>query len=252
MKKLLMLLAAVTLVVGCKSQELPQNYTTDSSKGHFIAEDKKATKIAVTGGGGSHDFLKFFGIADGKVLSENGENTVIYSEDVGEIGKLIPAMDVLMLTNNQPLDATVKNAIFNQVNEGKLDMLIYHPSTWYNWEDWPEYNKQLVGGGSRSHEELQEFEVIIKKPDHPVMKGVPTRFRIVDELYRWEKDSAAEIEVLAIGKGLESGEEYPVVWIVKHPKAKIVGNTLGHDERAHSHEAYKAILKNGLDWVKGE
>lgn len=252
MKKTAILLAVLGLVVCCKSQELPKDYKTDRSAAHFVSGNKKATKIAITGGGGSHDFLKFFGIADGGILSENGANTVIYSEDVKEIGALVPAVDILMLTNNQPLDATAKGAIFSQVNAGKLNMLIYHPSTWYNWEDWPEYNKQLVGGGSRSHEKLQEFEVTVVKPDHPIMQGVPKTFRIVDELYRWEKDPAAEIEVLAMSKGLESGEEYPTVWIVKHPKAKIVGNTLGHDERAHGLEVYQTILKNSLDWVKNQ
>ncbi len=252
MKRTVMLLAVVGITFGCKTQELAKEYKKDTSAGHFVSDNKKATQIAITGGGGSHEFLKFFGITDGEILSEKGENTVIYSEDVEEIGTLVPAVDILMLTNNQPLNATVKEAIFSQVNNGKLNLLIYHPSTWYNWEDWPEYNKQLVGGGSRSHEDLQEFEVTVVKPDHPIMKGVPKTFRIVDELYRWEKDPAAEIEVLAMSKGLESGEEYPTVWIVKHPKAKIVGNTLGHDERAHDLEAYRTILRNSLDWVKKE
>ncbi|MEQ8418734.1 MAG: ThuA domain-containing protein, partial [Arenibacter algicola] len=94
------------------------------------------------------------------------------------------------------------------------------------------------------------FEVRVVKPDHPIMKGVPSKFRIVDELYRWEKDPEAEIEVLALSRGLKSGEEYPTVWIVKHPKAKIVGNTLGHDERAHGHKAYQTILKNSVNWVE--
>lgn len=251
MKKITFVLAVLGMAVGCKSPKLPQAYKTDKSAGHFVAVTKNALRIAVTGGGGSHDFLKFFGIADGEILSENGSNTVIYTEDVEEMGALVPAVDVLMLTNNQPLDGTAKSAIFSQVNSGKLNMLIYHPSTWYNWEDWPEYNKQLVGGGSRSHEKLQEFEVIVSKPNHPIMKDVPAKFRIVDELYRWEKDpNGTDIEVLAVGKGLESGEEFPVVWIVKHPKAKIIGNTLGHDERAHGLKAYQTLLKNSLDWVK--
>ena len=130
-------------------------------------------------------------------------------------------------------------------------MLIYHPSTWYNWKDWPEYNKELVAGGSQSHEKLQEFEVQVIQPNHPIMKDVPSTFRIVDELYRWEKDpEGPEIKVLAIGRGLESGEEFPAVWIVKHPHAPIVVNTLGHDERAHSLPAYQTILHNSLNWVK--
>lgn len=238
------------MAFGCKAQELPKNYKTDKAAGHFISKKKNATKIAIMGGGGSHDFLTFFGVADGEILGKKGANTVIYTENVEELNALVPRVEVLMLTNNQPLGATAKTAIFDRVDAGKLNLLIYHPSTWYNWKDWPEYNRQLVGGGSRSHEELQEFEVIVTRPDHELMKGVPSTFRIVDELYRWEKDpEGADIEVLAIGKGLESGEEFPVVWIVKHPKAKIIGNTLGHDERAHGLEAYRTILENSRDWV---
>ncbi|MDX1365483.1 MAG: ThuA domain-containing protein, partial [Arenibacter latericius] len=210
---------------------------------------KDAQKISVMGGGSSHDFLKYFGIVDGEILSDGGKNTVIYTEKPEELGSLIANTDVLLLSNNKPLDNNTKNAILSRVNEGKMNLLIYHPSIWYNWEDWPEYNKNLVGGGSRSHENLQEFEVRVVKPDHPIMKGVPSTFRIVDELYRFKKDPDAEIEVLAVGRGVESGEEYPAVWVVKHPTAKIVANTLGHDERAHGLKAYQTILKNSSKWV---
>lgn len=223
-----------------------------TAPGSYISEDKDAPVIAVMGGGGSHDFLKFFGIADGKILGDNGKNTVIYTENSRELGTLLPMADVLLLSNNKPLDNDTRNAIFSRIEEGSMNLLLYHPSTWYNWEDWPEYNKKLVGGGSRSHEDLQEFEVIVVKPDHPIMKGVPSKFRIVDELYRWEKDPEAEIEVLAVGRGLKSGEEYPAVWIVKHPTAKIVGNTLGHDERAHDLKAYQTILGNSSEWLAKE
>ncbi|MCK0188980.1 PVC-type heme-binding CxxCH protein [Arenibacter sp. F20364] len=223
-----------------------------TAPGSYISENENAAKISVMGGGGSHDFLKFFGIADGEILSDGGGNTVIYSENSRELGTLLPTTEVLLLSNNKPLDKNTRNTIMSRVNSGKMNMLIFHPSTWYNWEDWPEYNKTLVGGGSRSHEDLQEFEVRVVKPDHPLMKGVPSKFRIVDELYRWKKDPGAEIEVLAVSRGLKSGEEYPTVWIVKHPKAKIVGNTLGHDERAHEHKAYKTILRNSVEWILKE
>ena len=220
-----------------------------SAPGSYISEIKDAQKISVMGGGSSHDFLKYFGIVDGEILSDGGKNTVIYTEKPEELGSLIANTDVLLLSNNKPLDNNTKNAILSRVNEGKMNLLIYHPSIWYNWEDWPEYNKNLVGGGSRSHENLQEFEVRVVKPDHPIMKGVPSTFRIVDELYRFKKDPDAEIEVLAVGRGVESGEEYPAVWVVKHPTAKIVANTLGHDERAHGLKAYQTILKNSSKWV---
>ncbi len=218
--------------------------------GTYTSMDPNATKITMMGGGGSHDFLNQFGIKDGKVLSNNGKNQVVYTEDSAQLNTLLNTTDVLFISNNKPFDKTTQKTIFTKINEG-MPMMIYHPSTWYNWKDWPAYNKELVGGGSTSHEELQEFDVIIKKPNHPILKGVPRKFRIFDELYRWKKDpEGTEIEVLAIGRGIKSGEEYPVLWIVKHPKAKIVSNTLGHDERAHNLPAYEKILRNTLEWIK--
>ncbi len=240
MKKTGILIILLSIVISVKAQD-----------GNYISKKKNATKVTILGGGGaSHNFLKLFGIADGKVLNNKGRNTVRYTEDSDELISLLPNTDILMLTNNRPIGADAKIKIFEEVNAGNVNLLINHPSTWYNWKDWPEYNKQLVGGGSRSHEKLQEFEVRVVKPDHPIMKGVPAKFRIIDELYRWEKDpEGVDVEVLAIGKGIESGAEYPLIWIVNHPSAKIIGNTLGHDERAHDHEAYKTILRNSLEWV---
>ncbi|MBY5960145.1 ThuA domain-containing protein [Membranicola marinus] len=220
-----------------------------SAPGSYISENTDAPQIAAIGGGGSHDFLKYFGLADGEILSDHGKNTVLYTEDPEALRTMLPSTDLLFLTNNKPFDPKTRMAIMDRVNSGKMNMLIYHPGTWYNWADWPEYNKTLVGGGSRSHEALQEFEVEVVKPDHPIMRGVPGTFRIVDELYRWEKDPEASIEVLAIGRGLESGDTFPVVWVVDHPAANIVANTLGHDERAHGLKAYQTILKNSMEYL---
>lgn len=230
--------------------QMMQGVIEVSPKGSYISDDPNAMKIANMGGGSSHDFENLFGIQDGKLLHQGGTNTVNYTESSAELTALLGDADVLMISNNKAFSTEAKEAILLHVNNG-LPMLVMHPSTWYNWEDWPVYNKEIVAGGSRSHEKLQEFEVIVKKPNHPIMKGVPRRFKIVDELYRWKHDpTGPNVEVLAIGRGLESGEEYPVVYTVAHAKSKIVGNTLGHDERAHSLKAYQTIMKNTLNWLK--
>ena len=232
---------------------LMQGILKVSPKGSYAAEYPNALNVAVMGGGSSHDFLKFFGIADGTIMSQNGKNAINYTESSSQLETWLDDADILVISNNKAFDAATKESIFSRVNNG-MPMLIYHPSIWYNWQDWPEYNRELVSGGSKSHEKLQEFEVQVVKHIHPIMKGVPRKFRITDELYRYEKDpEGPEIEVLAIGKGLESGAEFPVVWIVKHDKAPIVCNTLGHDERAHGLKlflAYQTILNNSFNWVK--
>ncbi|MEA1784856.1 PVC-type heme-binding CxxCH protein [Arenibacter sp. GZD96] len=231
---------------------LMQGVIIVTAPGSYISENKDAQKITVMGGGSSHDFLNYFGVADGNVLHQDDKNTVLYTENTKELGALLPQTDILLLSNNKPLDVDTRALLLARIREGKMHTLIYHASHWYNWEDWPVYNKEIVGGGSRSHEDLQEFEVTVLKADHPIMKGVTRKFRIVDELYRWEKDPSADIEVLAVGKGLKSGEEFPLIWVVKHSTAKIVGNTLGHDERAHNHEDYKKILQNSIVWLGKE
>ena len=227
-----------------------QGILTVTKPGTYLAKKENAIRVASMGGGGSHEFLRFFGIDDGRVLSQNGEVEVRYTESSNELWSWLPDSDVLYISNNKPFNEKTKASIFQRVDQG-MSMLIYHPSTWYNWKDWPEFNRELVGGGSKSHEKLQEFEVEVIKPNHPIMKGVPQSFRIIDELYRWEQDpEGTEIEVLAIARGIESRAEYPAVWIVKHPKAKIICNTLGHDDDAHSLPAYQTLLRNSLNWVK--
>ncbi len=221
-----------------------------TAPGNYISDDPEAPQLTITGGGGSHDFLKQYGVNDGRLLSMNGEVTVRYTENTSNLGAMLSDTDVLLISNNKPFDVASQQAIFKRVNEG-MRLMINHPGAWYNWKDWPKYNKELVGGGSTSHEKYQEFEVIVNKPDHPIMKGVPARFRITDELYRFKADKqATPIEVLATGRGLESGEEFPVVWIVKHDKTRIVCNTLGHDDKAHQLPAYKTLLLNSFKWVK--
>ena len=85
---------------------------------------------------------------------------------------------------------------------------------------------------------------------HPITKDVPPAFEITDELYNYAADPAGNpIEVLAEATSPKTGKSFPQVWIVKHPKARIVGLTLGHDARAHDLPAYQTLLKNAVNWA---
>jgi type 1 glutamine amidotransferase len=211
--------------------------------------DSKGPVILTVGGGQHHDFERWTHQADSATLGAMGA-TVSYTEDPDKILPALAKIDVLYLSNNKPIpDPETRKAIFNFVDEGKGLMLV-HSSLWYNWRDWPEYNRDLAGGGSRSHPPLGEFEVTVVDGDHPIMEGVPEKFTIVDELYRFEKDDKGpEIHVLAVGKETGTENIFPVVWTVEHPKRRIVCNTLGHDGRAHEHPAFKSLLKNSVRWL---
>lgn len=206
-------------------------------------------RVLMVGGGGSHDFGRWYGQEDTKTIESSGPYDVTYTERTDSIPAYLKQSDLLILTNNQPIDEKGQAAVTQFVEKGH-GLLLLHAAVWYNWADWPAYNLNYVGGGSKSHEKFQEFKNYVVNPAHPITQGVPKKFEFADELYRHIPDPQAKgISVLVIGQSKETDEVYPVVFTVKHPKAKIAGITLGHDEHSHQHDAYRKLLTNALNWI---
>lgn len=211
------------------------------------AQTKK--QVLLVGGGSSHDFERWYQQEDVKTIEQSGEFSVRYTDRTDSIAHYLKTTDVLVLSNNQPIDEAGQKAIMKFAKKGK-GLVLLHAAVWYNWADWPAYNAELVGGGSRSHENVQVFKNYVVHPAHPVTQGVSPRFDFSDELYRHEFDPEGNsAEVLVIGQSIETDAVYPVVYTVKHPKAKVVGITLGHDEHSHEHPDYKTLLQNAVKWV---
>ena len=210
-------------------------------------------RTLLVGGGSSHDFNRWFNLADVATLRAAGGVSVNYTERYGEVISQLSKIQVLGWSANQPQkDPVLRQSLLDYANSGK-GLVLLHPGNWYIWNDWAEWNREFVGGGARSHDRYGEFEVTVTQPNHPLMKGVPTTFKISDELYHFQKDEqAAAIEVLAVGKNLTTGKTYPQVWITKHPKARIANITLGHDGLSHDHPAYKQLLINAVHWAANE
>ncbi|MDQ6761361.1 MAG: ThuA domain-containing protein [Bacteroidota bacterium] len=209
----------------------------------------KSLRVLMVGGGSSHDFDKWYRQTDAKTLERDGLATVRYISDTDSILYYLPNMDVLYLSNNQPINnQQVRQAIFNHVNSGK-GLILSHAALWYNWKDWPEYNMQLAGGGSGEHDAYGTFEVVVVNRNHPVMQNVAGTFILKDELYHYIAAPAGPgIEVLANAVAKDSDKTYPSVFVVKHPKARIVGIALGHDSESHNIIPYQILLRNAVKW----
>lgn len=210
-------------------------------------------KTFMVGGGSSHDFDRWFNKADTAILSRDGLASANYTDKMSEIVAGLKDADVLYQSTNQKIDdVATRKAIFDFANAGK-GIVIVHAGMWYNWPDWTEYNKVLAGGGARGHDRFGEFEVNLDVTDHPVMKGVPASFKITDELYYAKfEETGTPVQVLATAKNLTNGKTFPSVWIVKHPKARIVCIALGHDAKAHDLPAYQTLLRNAVTWAAGK
>lgn len=215
------------------------------------------TRVLVIGGGSSHDFAKFFGTTDVTTLKAAGF-AVHYTEDRDQAAAELAKADVAIISVNRKFFDTTsyRKALFDFAAAGK-GIIMLHPGTWYGYAGWPELNAQIVGGGSRGHDKIHPFEVKAVKADHPVMKDVPASFTVEDELYYMNAEGTppgtAEIEVLAETSNSDKYQKpHPSVWITKHPKARIVGIALGHDQRVHDMQAFQTLLINAAGWAAGK
>jgi type 1 glutamine amidotransferase len=220
-----------------------------ASDGHHVAKGKPV-RVLLIGGGASHDYNRWFNVADSALLNGTGKATAEYLEPQQVTLAAVQSADVLVISANKAFpDSAVREAIFAHANAGK-GLVLLHPGLWYNWADWPEYNRVLAGGGSRGHDKLGEFEVLVTPPGHPLLKGVPASFKITDELYWFEPDpNGTPVQVLATTHSKQKNKDYPQVFVIQHPKTRIVGLTLGHDGQAHEHPAYRQLLENSVLWT---
>jgi putative heme-binding domain-containing protein len=226
---------------------------------HPIVWEPGKTRVLVIGGGSSHKFAEFFGTTDVATLRAAGY-TVNYTEDRDQAAAELAGADVAVISVNRQFFDTpeYRKALFAFAAAGK-GLVMLHPGTWYGFVKWPELNAQIVGGGARGHDKLGAYSVNILKPEHPIMKGVPTTFEVFDELYyiNAEPDKipagTSPIEVLAqTSPSIKYKAPHPVAWITAHPKARIVGLTLGHDERVHDLAAFRTLLANAVKWASGK
>jgi type 1 glutamine amidotransferase len=159
-----------------------------------------------------------------------------------------------MSTNQAGFSAPVfRKALTDFLDAGKGAVFL-HPGVWYNFRDWPEFNKVFLGGGSRGHDKISEFDVNVVKPDHPAMRGLPATFKITDELYYvMPEDGASPMEILAKTSPSEGKKiEHASVWTVPHKHGRILCIAPGHDGRAHELPEFQKLLINGVAWAAGK
>ena len=216
------------------------------------------TKVLVIGGGSSHNFAQFFGGTDVATLEAAGLS-VQYTEDRDQAAAELAKADVAVISVNRQFFDTpeYRKAVFDFAAAGK-GLVMLHPGTWYGFAQWPELNAAIVGGGARGHDKIARFSVNAVKPAHPIMKGVPATFEVEDELYYLNAEpdkvppGTAAIDVLAeTSPSVKFGKPHPAVWTTTHAQARIVGITLGHDQRTHDHPAFKTLLANAVTWAAG-
>jgi type 1 glutamine amidotransferase len=217
------------------------------------------TRVLMIGGGSSHPYNTVYHPLDTAILEAAGY-TVNYTEDRDQAAAELGGADVAVLSvNRRYFDAPeYRQALMDFAARGK-GIVLLHAGVWQMWPQWPEFYAQIVGGMARSHDRLAPFMVTVTKPAHPVMQGLPATFTVEDELYHMNAEpdetpaGTAAIDVLAETQpSARYMKPHPSIWVTAHPRARIVGIAIGHDQRVHVLPAFKTLLVNAVTWTAGK
>lgn len=124
---------------------------------------------------------------------------------------------------------------------------------YFRWRD-GKIVRDASPGKTGSHGPMQEFQVVVRDPNHPVTQGMPTSFmQCKDELYGWLRGSGKNLKVLATAfapkeKG-GADEHEPVLFTVTYGKGRVFFNALGHTENELKSVAFIATFQRGAEWA---
>ncbi|MBI5088031.1 MAG: ThuA domain-containing protein [Actinobacteria bacterium] len=120
------------------------------------------------------------------------------------------------------------------------------------FDDWPVWGEILGGrwNWDRSwHPAPGVVEVDPRSPAagerHPIVDGLEP-FQVVDERYS-ALDVSSRSEVLA----WSDAEREPALWTHRYGRARVVVDTLGHDERSLDQPDHATILRRSAVWAAG-
>ncbi len=230
------------------------------------AADKEPIKVLIITGDHGHDWKKTTPFIQ-DVLTKAGMKVDVTKTPAKDLTpESLAKYDVLLLNykdtrNGGPethWSAENKKAFTDAVRGGK-GLLVYHhaSSAFISGSDFDKEFERVIAGGWRkqgNHGKRHVFSVTIRKPDHPITRGLPPEFvHSNDELYQ-NSVMLPGSEVLATAysdKSLDtknSGKHEPIVWVAHYGKGRVCENVLGHDVPAMQDAGFQTLMIRCIEW----
>lgn len=109
-------------------------------------------------------------------------------------------------------------------------------------------------GSGGTHGVQHEFVVEVRDPQHPILKGIPLKWKHAgDELYAKLRGPAKNMQVLATAFSAPdtrgTGEHEPMLLVTQFGKGRVFHTTLGHSATAMNGLGFQVTLARGAEWV---
>ncbi|MEM6471577.1 MAG: ThuA domain-containing protein [Planctomycetota bacterium] len=150
------------------------------------------------------------------------------------------------------------------------------------WPSWTEYNKMtgLGGWGGRNeksgpylyfdsegdlvrdtsagrggaHGPQHEFELVVREKEHPIMKGLPPKFKHgPDELYDKLRGPAENVTILATAYSSTeyrgTGRHEPALMVISYGEGRVFHTILGHHVKQIQEGSFVTTFLRGTEWA---
>ncbi len=113
--------------------------------------------------------------------------------------------------------------------------------------------KDKSPGKAGSHGPQNEIAITVRKPNHPITKGMPTNWLTgMDECYAKLRGPAKKMTILATGKDMSgkapTDRHEPMLMVIKYGKGRIFHTTLGHDDYSMENVGFIVSFLRGVEW----
>ncbi len=221
------------------------------------------TRNHVTGGKGFvHDNIAASVAAVKELCADKGVSCDV-SEDpaVFTAGNLTRYRAVIFCnSNNEAFSAPEQSTALTRWVEGGGGFVGIHSASGSERKN-PDFQR-LLGGTFKWHTPNQKFQLVVKDPNHPSTRGLPTVWTWKDEGYLCELvpglQVLLEMDTTSVPKPPRAtwplkfeGDRYPLAWCHTVGKGRSFYSALGHDIAAYSDPNLRKHLQGGICWVLG-
>lgn len=115
----------------------------------------------------------------------------------------------------------------------------------------------MIGNEFLTHGNQAEVDVVVENAAHPAVSHLGTRFRVLDEIYRFHVNNRGRVDMLlsldrAPGDGLpDAGQpgDFPLAWSRDYGTGRVFYTALGHREEVWQDARFREHLLGALRWA---